>query len=815
MWKWSAQDYKLGLRMLVKYPGLTIAGGLALAIAIGIGAGWYDLSQQLLRPSLPLPDGKRLVEIEMANVLSSEAEPRLLHDFVTWRRDLRSVEELTAYRTLERNLAVANGPSAPVTLAEVTASAFRVARVPPLLGRALIAADEQPGAPDVIVLGYRVWQRAFGARSDVIGKDVRLGRATATVVGVMPEGFAFPVNHQAWVPLRLRPSGYGPLEGGAIRVFGRLAPGATQRHVSAELETLEQRAALASPQTHQHLRTDVDAYGGESSDSGWLEYAATHAPILLVLVIACTTVGTLVYARTATRESEIAMRTALGASRRRIVAQLFVEALVLASAAALVGLAAAHWSLKWGLASFYSGQSAGPPFWLHSGLQLTTVIYAAGLAVAAAAMLGILPALKATGSHAHAQLRNLGSGRSTLQFGRVWSAAMIVQVALTVVGIPPAFGVAGEALRDRIIRAEFPASEYLAVPIELDRASGAADESDAAFALRLERTYGELERRIAEQPGVVAVTFADRLPGMDVSVRAVEIEMTPGAPPIRVANMWAAAVGPGFFEAFGKPMVSGRAFHSGDRAAGARAVIVNEAFARLRMMGGASPVGRRLRYTGDDASAQQPWLEIVGVVRDMGMTPTDLGEAPYVFHAVSPSTVQTIVMGVRVAGDAATLAPRLRTMAAELEPGLRLGDVRRLDDAAWRQDIGNMIVAGALVGVVALGLFLSAAGVFSLMSVSVARRTREIGLRAALGASSATLLRGIFSRVLVLVGSGVLAGNLVLLLLMFGEENVPWGFFRRAVVVTSALMMTAGVLACIGPARRALRINPTDALKEV
>ena len=404
-----------------------------------------------------------------------------------------------------------------VTLAEITASAFRAARVPPLLGRTLIAPDEQPGAPDVIVLGYRVWQQSFGGRADVVGEDVQLGRATATVVGVMPEGFTFPVNHQAWVPLHLRPSGYAPLEGGAIRIFGRLAPGATHRHVSAELtpwsnarrRPLRERTSI-SGQTSTHMEASPPTRDCWNTQR-------RIAPILLVLIIACTTVGTLVYARTATRESEIAVRSALGASRRRIVVQLFVEALVLASAAALVGLSAAHWGLKWGLTEFYSGQRAGPPFWMHSGLQLTTVIYAAGLAVAAAAMLGILPALKATGSHAHAQLRNLGSGRSTLQFGSVWSTAMIVQVALTVVAIPPAIGIAGEAVRDRMIRAQFPAGEYLAVPIELDRASGAADESEAAFAQRLERTYGELERRITQQPGVVAVTFADRLPGMDVA----------------------------------------------------------------------------------------------------------------------------------------------------------------------------------------------------------------------------------------------------------------------------------------------------------
>src|SRR5687768_7612520 len=210
MWGWSMQDYKLGLRMLVKYPGLTIAGGLALAIAIGIGAGWYDLSRQLLHPSVPLPDGHRLVELDLDNALTGEDEQRLLHDFVAWRGDLRSVEDLGAYRTIERNLTQAGRPSRAVLLAETTASAFLVARVPPILGRTLIDADEQSGAQAVVVIGYDVWQRQFDGRRDLVGQAVQLGQTTATVVGVMPEGFRFPVNHQAWVPLPVRAAGYAP-----------------------------------------------------------------------------------------------------------------------------------------------------------------------------------------------------------------------------------------------------------------------------------------------------------------------------------------------------------------------------------------------------------------------------------------------------------------------------------------------------------------------------------------------------------------------------------------------------------------------------
>jgi putative ABC transport system permease protein len=807
------QDYKLGIRMLRKYPGLTVAGGLALTLAIAIGAGWYDVSRDMFRPTIPLLDGDRIVEIEMRDARVSGDERRLLHDFVTWRRDLRSIVDLGVYRTIERHLILGDMSPEPVLVAETTASAFRLARVPPLVGRPLIEADEQPGAPGVVVIGYYVWQRWFGGRADAVGRTLRLGKATMTVVGVMPEGFAFPVNHRLWVPLQLRASEYAPLEGAAVRVFGRVASGATQAQANAEVTALVQRTAAASPRTHEHLRPRVLAYGGESpGDRRFVELAVTHGPILLVLIVACVNVGTLIYARTATRDGEIAMRYAIGASRARIVGQLFIEALVLASLAAVVGLPTAHWAVTWGVGMYYSGYAGGPPFWIDPGLTLTTVIYTIGLAIAGAAILGVLPAIKATGSNVQARLRNLGSGGSTLRFGTVWTTAMIAQVALTVICLPPAMGIASEALRDRRIRSEFPAHEYLGVRLALDRDVAAA-ESEAAFTERRTQVLEELKRQVAKEPGVVAVTFADRLPGMAAAVRRSQMDTSPGAALIDVGSLWTATVDPSFFDVFDKPIVAGRGFHEGDFPAGARTVIVNEAFAR-RFTNGESPIGRRLRYASDDPSAPEPWLEVVGMARDIGMTPTDFGEAPYMFHAARAGSVNRTVMGVRI-DDPAAFAPRLRAIASALDQNLRLEEVRPLDDWAWRVDTPGVIVAGALAFVVGLGLFLSAAGIFSLMSVTVAWRTREIGLRSALGARPSQIVAAVFSRAAMLVGGGIAAGNLVLLLLVALDGEVPLSFVTNALATTSAIMLTVGLLACVEPARRALRIHPIDALKEM
>jgi putative ABC transport system permease protein len=805
---WST-DLKLGARMLAKYPGLTIAGGLTLAIAIGLGAAWYDLSGEMFRPALSLPNGDRIVRIRIVSALTGDIESRVLHEYAAWRRQLRTLDEFGAFRPVERNAIVDAAAPEPITVAEMTASAFRIAGVAPLLGRTLTDEDERPGAPDVVVLGHEVWQRWFDGRADAIGRTLQLGTVTATVIGIMPDGFAFPVNHRAWTPLRVRPAGYAPLEGDEVSLVGRLRADASRAQAEAELAVLAADEARTFPSTHEHLRPRVGAYGSVNPGGLYFGLGLTHLPIVLVLFLACLNVGTLVYARTAMREGEIATRFAIGASRGRIIAQLFMEAIALVLVAGAVGLAAADWALTWGMPAYFSSETAGLPFWFEPGLQLTTVIYAATLAVAAAAVLSLLPALKATGPQVQARLATASGGRTTLQFGRVWTTAMVTQVAVTAFSLTPAIGITGEAFRDRRIREAFPGEQYLAATVDIDRALG---ESAAVAADTAGRLYAELERRVAREPGVRAVTVSESLPGIDVSVRRGELETERGTalPAVTALDMWTARVGHGYFTAFDKRIVAGRDFTEGDRVDGARTIIVNEAFARR--VGGGTPVGRHVRYASSDAAAPQPWFEIVGVVEDIGMTPTDRGEAPYMFQAVALRDLAPAVMGVHTAGDPVALAPRVRVIAAEIDPRLRVTEAGSLEDWTRRADMTSIVSSLALIIVVSLGLFLSASGIFALVSVTLTRRTRELGLRSALGAGPGRLLMSIFLRVLLVVASGIVIGNGVLFLPSWFEDGVQLSFMLRPLGVTSAIILMAGLLACIGPARRILRISPTEAL---
>ena len=774
-----------------------------------------------MSPRIPLPEGDRIVEIKTQDSRTNEPELRVLHDFQEWQRELRTIEDLGAYRTDTRNLIVGSAAPLPIQIAEVTAVAFATARVPPLLGRGLVNSDQLPGAPGVVVLGYDVWQRSLQGRADVLGLVVRLGGTPATVIGVMPEGFGYPFNHDAWAPLVLGAS-YQALEGAPISVIGRLAPGTSLEQANAEVRAFGQRTSAALPATHEHLLPAVTRLGEATDFLDGTALAARNLPVLLVLMIACMSVGTLVYARTATREGEIAIRTALGAGRARIIGQLFVEALVLASVSAAIGLLAVDRALRWGIESVNRGRG-GAPFWMAPGLDLSTVLYAGGLAVVSAVMLSVLPALRVTRARVQPHLANLGTGRATLRFGRVWMGAMVAQVALTAMGIPAAMESASQTMRKVRIREHFPSREYLSARIDLDRPF--EEETTAGLEERRTVTFAALARRLEQEPGVVAVVFADRVPGAGGTRRFVTVEPSGGGTSVYDDTILTSAVTPRFFDAFDRPILAGRPFHTGDSSPTARTVIVNEAFARAfaRDARAGSPIGARLRYPASsavtDTSATEPWFEIVGVVRDFDVDPDDKGnEQPCVFHAATAGAMSPLLMSVRTHGSPAALAARLPVIATMVDPRILVPDAQPMAD--WIRDVFLIVFLGVEVAVTALVLFLSALGIFSLASVSVSRRTREIGLRVSLGATPRQILTGILAQAMVLMAGGIVAGAALLLLALAfgqgpsGQPSEDIALFSRYLGLTSAVMAVASGLACIGPATRALRLNPSDALRD-
>ena len=811
-------DWKLGARMLLKHPGLTTISGFSLAVAIAFGAVGFEVAGELLYTRLPFDDGDRVVRLETQDLAASRVEPRVLHDFAIWRESLDTVVELGAARVSERNVLTGEGRVEALRVAEITPSAFPLTRVPPLLGRPLQASDEMPGAEPVVVLGYEVWQKQFLGHPAILGRVVTVGRTARTVVGVMPPRFGFPRNQQLWVPLPVQHA--PPREGPPVQVFGRLADGVSWEAAAAELDVASARSAADEPATHAQLRTRVRAFAGRTpGDPLQVEDLLIHGIVLLVLGAVCANVATLIFARTALREPEIVVRHALGASRARVVTQLVTESLVLALVAAALGLVLAQSIVRYAGARTTLGIDEGLPFWVDLTLEPATVAYALLLALLSAAMIGVLPALKATGAAVQRGLQGMTSAGTAMKFGGIWSFIIGAQVAFTLMCLPAAAGISTELLRDQATRSEFPAERYLTFRLTMDNEAlpgAAAVPDDAQIGARRALAYEELARRLREEPAVTHVSFGDRLPAMSPELVPVEVERD-GAAPARLRGNYdgyiaAAAVGAGYHEAFGAGIVAGRALHPHDAGASNRPVVVNEAFMREV---GTNPVGARVRTLPQRVGGEPgPWHEIVGVVTDLGMDPTDLGEAEYMYRAASAAELDPVLVAVRVAGDAALLAPRVAALAREVDAGLQLQDILTLEEVIAQRQL-PMVIGSAVVGVILLvALVFAAAGLYALMAVAVERRTREIGIRIALGANPQRVLRTVFARAGRQLGGGIVAGNGIILLIAWRSGGGVSAELVVTLVIVSVIMAAVGVLACAGPARRALRVQPMEALRQ-
>jgi putative ABC transport system permease protein len=811
-------DCKLAIRMLVKYPGLTLVAVVGMAVAVTIAAVSFSVISTLVDGKPPLPGGASIISIRNIDRRGGfDARATHLHDLSVWREALGKIVELGAYRAVDRNLITNDGRSESVHIAEMTASGFRIARVPPLLGRALSDEDESPSAPAVVVIGYDLWQARFAARPDVVGQTLRLGDVRHTIVGVMPERFAFPVNNRIWTPLRLNPSDYEPGRAPSLEVFGRLVPGASTDDVRRQFETIAQRLAAADPALHGFVRTRVLPYTRtfiDNPEATWL-YTIAQLLFTLLLVVIGANVAVLVYARTASRMGEIAIRTALGASRARVVAQLFAEALALSTIASVIGVFGAHTALARLNSAIETLAGAQLPFWLRFHINSGVLLYAVGLAIIGAVVVGVVPALKATRSQVRSSLQQLSSGGSAMRLGKGWTFLIIAQVAFAVAVLP--VSVAGIAAWKRVdaTRSRLAMKHMLTATVFYD----ARDATPRYAALR-----AELVDRLRAEPGVSNVVFASTPPGDEVTER-VE---TDAADTLRADT--AAVVGsPGnvvgetrvdldYFAAFDIPILGGRGFQPGDFSTPTRSVIVNRSFVRT-VLGGANPLGHRIRDVRVRSSARggevtvAPWEEIVGVIPDF---PIDSATPqPKVYRPLLPTGTEPVTMAVRIETSApVAFTNRLRQLTLATSPMLRLDDVKSLDQMVYDQKAAERVVIIALELVTGSTLLLSAAGIYALMGFTITRRRREIGIRAALGAGPHRVLMSVLSRVVVQLAIGIAIGISVATLLDRALAG-GWTGRRSAIVLPGvvAFMSIVALIAAIGPASWALRIPPTEALR--
>jgi putative ABC transport system permease protein len=796
-------DARLGVRMLRRYPGLTVIGGLAMAFAIFVGSALFEFIKQTLPDrALPIPHGEQVVGLRLWNRDANRPQPPEVDDVRHWTTHLTSVELIGAFATSTLTIETSTGAAAQVQAARMSPSGFRIAGVSPLMGRVFTEEDVVPGAPPVAVIGAATWRALFDARTDVTGQQITIGDTVATVIGVMPDGFKFPVNHGFWMPLDLREPPVGGLRG-----FGRLRQGSSIEQAEAELVSLGRgvtRSAAGAPV----LWPTIQWYRESMFDVPITVLLVTMVQQLnvfstLFLLLVASNVALLMFARAAARERELVVRSALGASRRRIVVQFLMEALTLFGGAALIGLAAAGPGLAWierQIAIMGGGTS---PFWFNPSVSFETIVYATLLTIIAALTAGGLPALRATRQLSTSRLQEATAGAGRLRLGGIWTAVIVIQVTATVVFTAGAGLMWRQAHRSGALDATFRASEYIAVTLESDPAvPGPA---------RFERIES-LVTFLSRQPGIAGAAVGQRLPLMTQGSHIIEVE---GRATHEISMP---QIGLGFFETFRSPVVAGRDFSAGDQRAPANPVIVDAAFV-AEALDGESALGRRVRVV--DPSGQTPpgdWLDIVGVVPNLqahrtGALVLDNQLRPFVYRPLSASAPPSIVtVAVHVPTATAASQRQVRQATTRAAAGLTVLDVQALDQVVSAEAAFWQLWARLLLMVSVVALVLALAGIYAVMSFTVTRRTREIGIRMALGARSGRVALEVLRHPLRQVAAGLTAGCVVVLALFVWVRG---GVSPTELALLSAFGLVLAVvclLACLGPAHRAISVHPSRSL---
>ena len=611
----AINDVRLGVRSLRRRPGLAVASILALGLGIGLTATTFSIAWGTILRGLPFDEADRLVHFERENTAQGNPLAVTPHDYADWRAQQTSFVDLGAYVEALVHLTDGSGAVRRLWGVYIDPQSFELLRVQPAFGRGLSDADAVPGAPEVILLSQDLWRTDFGGDSTVVGSMIDLNGAPAAVIGVMPEGFGFPVAEQFWRPLKLD---FNTLQrgDGRLDVFGRLAPGVDLARARAEFQSLGARLAAAYPATNRDVRPTLRTFREEyvGPEFSRLVYSML-AGAVLVLLIACANVSNLLAARAMSRTREVAVRTALGAGRSRILAQFLSETAVLSAAGAVLGIGLARIGVTWFAAGARAGAFRLPHgsdslFWWNLDLSWAPILFVLAITIVTGLLAAAAPAARAMATDVGEVLKDEGRGGSGRRLSRFSRALVVAEIALTTSLIVAAGLMVKSVMNATTGQPALSGDGVLTARIALPLAAlGLSEERYPDHASRLtfhERVLSDLEAR----PGVSAATIMSTLPsalggGASVEVQGSEREIGDDDPDTRVVT-----VSPGFFRTFGVALREGREFNEAERAGGAGVAIVNESFVE-RHFAGESPLFRQIRLRDDEGL--EPWLTIIGV----------------------------------------------------------------------------------------------------------------------------------------------------------------------------------------------------------
>ncbi len=795
------QDVGYAFRMLRRTPAFTAAALLTLALGIGANSAIFSVVHGVLLESLPYRHADRLHLLQMLYPDGTKYDGYSAPDFMSVRQETQVFEQLEAMATGAQTLTGMGEPQ-EIPGAQVTAGLFDFLGFSVPVGRSFLPEENDPGRTSVAILSDGLWQRLFGGDPSVLGRSLTLGGRPYTIVGVLSRDAKLPVNAEVFAPIEFGPafdaSTAQGRRGEFLSVIGRARAGVGGPAVDDDLKRIGTRLQTAFPNTNGNL-TFTSTPLRESI------VGEVQRPLLMllgavgfVLLVACATVANLLLARGSARHGELSVRAALGAGRARLVRQLITEAVVLGLAGAAIGLGLAYWGTR----VLIAAKPADLPRLDQIGLDGTVVMVTLGAAVVTSLIFGIIPALQATNEHLLRGLqesgRSSGGGRRA---NRMRSALVVAEMTLAVILLTGSGLLIRSFIELTRVNPGFQPGGAISVRVTMQ-----GDAYPSGEPIRARVT--EIEERLRALPGVTAVGGGSILPlGGLGALNDFAVEGAPPPPPDVNQEIAVAGATPDYFKAIGAPLKRGRIFTALDHAKAPPVAILNEAAVR-KWFPDQDPIGRKVLSGGP--------REVVGIVGDVLQRNPGQPAAPQMFLPYAQRTGRSVRLIVRAQGDALALAPLIREQIRGLDANLPLADVMPLTDMVTRSVARPRFYTSLLTLFAAVALALSATGIFGVMSYTVAQQSKEIGIRMALGARAADVLRSVVGHALALAGIGIVAGVLAALVLgrlirsqLFGVEVFDPVTLSTVVVV----LISSAALASLLPARRAATVDPMRAFR--
>lgn len=800
-------DVRYGLRMLIRTPGLSAVATLTIALGVGLATHTFSIVYGSVIRGLDFDRGTTLVDLSQDMLSQGGRGFRIpILDLIDFREQQTAFRGLAAFTMGTINLADEDSPPERYEGAFVSASMFAQVDGVPILGRVFNPEEDAGTGEQVVILGYNVWRNRYAGDPNIVGKSVRANAEAATVVGVMPEGFHFPIQEEVWLPLSVDPL---QAERGANRVgvVGRLMEGVSLEQADVQMQQIAGRLAEAYPETNEGVGVWVQTFEDTIMPPAivnvlWVMLGAVFG----VLLIACFNVANLLLARALVRSKEVAVRSALGADRSRIIRQFLIEAGVLAVVGGALGVVFAYFGIEAFNASI---ADIDKPYWIDIRLDGPAVVFTLGITAVAALVAGTLPAVRASGGHVHDILKDESRGSSSFSMGRFSTALVIGEIAMSCALLVAAGMMVRSVINVNTVDLGFEGDNVFTARLGLFESDYPDDEARVRF-------FDRLVEELNAEPGVEAAGLTTNLPALGAARPRVAIEGVAYADVTDQPLSSRINITPGYLDALGVAILEGRGFGSEDRAASMPTAIVNESFARMHF-GMETPVGRRFRM-----GEEQPWMTIVGLAPDIflgsGGGPFGSGVSPDQFFVpiAQQTGIRFVSLTVKTRAEPGRFAADARDVVARIDPDLPLFWIRTMEESVETATWVFLIFGSLFTTFGVAALFLAAVGLYGVMAFSVSRRTQEMGVRMAMGAGAGDIMRLILGKGMKQLGIGTVLGLLMgaalvrPLATVFFDVNPSDPTVYAAIVVTLGL---AGLVACLVPARRATRITLVDALR--